>query len=163
MAPSIFGFPAQAARFAAWAGVLVLASACGTAHAAVYRWVDEHGRTVYSQSPPPSGHAVTIKLLPPPPPDDVRAAEANAQSEIARASEMQAKRERAARKRATQEAAAQERGEREDLCRTAHANLEAGQKLWAWPFRGPNGGYVSQEDKAATIREAQEQIAAYCR
>jgi hypothetical protein len=163
MARSIFRLESQAARFAAWAGVLVLASAWGSSHAAVYRWVDGHGRTVYSQSPPPSDHAVTIKLTPPPPPDEVRAAEANAQSEIARASEIQAKRERAANKRAMQDATAQQREESEDLCRTARANLEAGQKLWAWPFRGPNGRYVSQEDKAATIREAQEQIATYCR
>ncbi len=31
-----------------------------------YRWVDENGVTIYSQSPPPSGEATVIK--PPPPP-----------------------------------------------------------------------------------------------
>jgi hypothetical protein len=36
------------------------------ASATMYKYVDEKGRTVYSQSPPPSGQAEIIK--PPPPP-----------------------------------------------------------------------------------------------
>jgi hypothetical protein len=160
MVRSIFGFQSQAARVAAGVGALVVALAWASSHAAVYRWVDEHGGTVYSGFPPPSGHAVKLKLTPPPGPAEVSAAEANAQSEIGRASEIQAKRDLATRKRATQEAAAQER---EELCRAARNNLEAGQKAWAWPFSGPNGRYVSQEAKATTIREAHEQIDAYCR
>lgn len=44
---------------------LLLATTLGV-QAKVYRWTDENGQTVYSQSPPPDGKAEEIK--PPPPP-----------------------------------------------------------------------------------------------
>ncbi len=42
---------------------LVLAiSWTGAADARMYRWVDENGTTVYSQSPPASGEAAEVKI-----------------------------------------------------------------------------------------------------
>jgi hypothetical protein len=42
------------------------------ATAKTYRWVDENGVTIYSQTPPPTGDATIIKPPPPPasPPDE---------------------------------------------------------------------------------------------
>lgn len=44
------------------------------AEAAIYKWVDENGQTVYSETPPPKGTATTRLKEPPPPPVDPNAA-----------------------------------------------------------------------------------------
>ena len=50
--------------------ILLILVAGGTIAAGVYKWVDEKGRTVYSDTPPP-GKAAQPVDIPPPPPKEV--------------------------------------------------------------------------------------------
>lgn len=52
--------PHLAARRALIAALLA-GVACGAAHAALYKWVDEKGVTHYTQEPPPDGKATRIE------------------------------------------------------------------------------------------------------
>jgi hypothetical protein len=148
-------------RPAAWLCALFAAWAWLPLQADMYRWVDEHGGTVYSESPPPSGQAVELEPPPPPPPGEVRAAEAREKSAIERAFDAQEDRKRAAQDKAKQEAAAEQRT---TSCAAARQNLETLQNLGARPVRMPNGQshHLSEQEKAAKIHEAREQIAKYC-
>jgi hypothetical protein len=148
-------------RPAAWLCALFSASAWLPVQADMYRWVDEHGRTVYSQSPPPSGHAVKVKPAPPPPPEEVRAAEERGRSAIERAFKAQEDRTPGGQDKTKQDAAAEQRTKN---CATARENLETLQNLGARPVRMPDGQsrHLSEQEKAAKIHEAQEQIAKYC-
>ena len=63
--------------------LFVLALTCaGTAAAALYKWTDAQGRTVYSDQPPPSD-VKSKQLAPAPPPANPNAAKELAQQEAA--------------------------------------------------------------------------------
>ncbi len=53
-------------RFFVWTGLMVLFSI--TAHAQIYKWVDENGKTQYTDQPPPTavreGQRLQIKSVP---------------------------------------------------------------------------------------------------
>jgi hypothetical protein len=153
--------PSKFLRPTAWLCALVSAWAWLPLQADMYRWVDEHCRTVYSQSPPPSGNAVKLKPPQPPPPDEVKAAEEREHSIVNRAFKAQEDRTRAGRDEAKQDAAAEQRTKN---CAAARQNLETLQNLGARPVRMPNGQshYLSPQEKTAKIHEAEEQIARYC-
>jgi hypothetical protein len=55
--------------------LLMLALAATEGHAAVYKWVDEAGRTHYSGTPPPGKKAKEVDLAPPPSKQSVKEAQ----------------------------------------------------------------------------------------
>jgi hypothetical protein len=155
-------FPFKVLRPAPWVLALFAASGGLPLHADIYRWVDEHGRTVFSQSPPPSGHADKVKPPPPPPPDEVSAAEARQRSEIQRAFDSKEDQKQAAQDKTKKDAAAEQRAKN---CATARQNLETLRNLGTRSVRMPNGQLhnLSEQEKTAKIKEAEEQIAQYCK
>ncbi|MGA7979397.1 MAG: DUF4124 domain-containing protein [Chromatiaceae bacterium] len=142
--------------------VLFAASTCMPLHADMYRWVDENGRTVYSQSPPPDGQAVKLKAAPPPPPAEVSAAQKRLQRQIETSFDDREERKRAAEEQAKKDEAAKRLAEN---CAAARKNLETLQNLGPRMIRTSDGEYrrLSEEEVAAEIRKTEEQIAKHCK
>jgi hypothetical protein len=128
----------------------------------MYRWVDETGTTVYSQSPPPGTPATAIKPDPPPNPTEVsRAAERTRvliEQDINRREDLAHAAEAAAKKAAEQTAA-------KSACNDARKNLEILQKGSYLPVRTPDGKtqFLTPDDLAKRIAEANAAIKANCK
>lgn len=134
---------------------LLAASASGLA-ATMYKWTDSEGNVHYSQNPPPQGGFQ--KMAPPPPPAAPAPEAAPPQAA-----------EPAAKQPA--DGAAQEEAERKRLeasvakhnCETARKNLE----IYTAFRRVMNDKgeiiILSDEERAAKIKEANEMIQKYCR
>ncbi len=91
------------------------------AAAEIYRWVDENGTVVYSQTPPPDGRRTTTVAPPPPPAEDPAVARKRLEEQIRRLEQSaEARRKAEAKKAKTREEAAR----REARCRQARRNLE---------------------------------------
>jgi len=131
------------------AGLVILG---GLAQAKVYRWVDENGKVVYSQSPPPESiKAEEIQVNAPPP-----ATAAEPKKEDAAVTEVSEK----------------EKGNpaldtklRKEYCKKGHQNLKVLEEA------GPDMGFVTEdhkllkftpEQKAMKIKEARAVVKAYC-
>ncbi|WP_052761136.1 DUF4124 domain-containing protein [Sedimenticola thiotaurini] len=131
----------------------------GAADARMYRWVDENGTTVYSQSPPPSGKATEIKVqvAPPTPPDNA--------SEKQTADDTPA--ESAADKPADGPTKAQiEESNRikAENCAAARQNLEIYTNLGNRLIRTPDGLYkrLTEEERQQKIDESKAQVEEFC-
>lgn len=130
--------------------------------AEVYRWVDENGVTIYSQTPPPGQVEAETIAPPPPPPTEPDETWKNLNRQW---QEMQDRED--ARKEQKEEAAKeQERQEvRARNCKAARQNLKG---LTAGHFRmriqEPDGGYrmMPAEERQAKIEKAREMIRKYC-
>jgi hypothetical protein len=131
------------------------------AHAQIYRWVDEQGVTVYSNTPPPSGGAQRIK--PPPPP-----AEDPEQTRQRMEARRQAMDDLFEDRELAQQKFAQERKRmavRNSNCQGARANLEKLATSAQSLVRLPDGSYVrfTEEERQQRMLEAQNQINRSCR
>jgi hypothetical protein len=149
--------PNSTARIA----VLVAVLAPLTVPADVYRWVDESGVTVYSQWPAPSVGAVRVDTPKGPGEAERAAAEQRLQQQIEQLQDAADARSAAADERAQAEELARLR---QDNCAKARSNLETLQNLGPRMVRKPDGSYVrmTQDEVAAEIRTAREQIDEYC-
>lgn len=128
----------------------------------MYRWVDQNGATVYSQSPPPSGEATAIPQQPAPRPADVEAARKRLQQQLEKEFDAQ----QAASDRAAKHAAEQEARKRDDeTCAAARRNLETITRLGSRRVVTPEGDevYLSDERRRELTDEARDQIEKYCR
>jgi len=142
--------------------LMVAASlACASLAAKTYRWVDENGVTVYSQSPPPSGAATEIK---PPPPPAISPEEAwrklNAQKQ--RLEDLREDRE-LKRQAVNEKKAEDDRLKRN--CEAAKRNLAG---YIARPHARQKGAdgvyrYITEEARQERMKEAKEQIKENCR
>lgn len=141
--------------------VLVAVLAPLTVPADVYRWVDESGVTVYSQWPAPSVGAVRVDTPKGPGEAERAAAEQRLQQQIEQLQDAADARSAAADERAQAEELARLR---QDNCAKARSNLETLQNLGPRMVRKPDGSYVrmTQDEVAAEIRTAREQIDEYC-
>jgi hypothetical protein len=130
------------------------------AHAQVYRWVDEDGTTVYSQTPPLYGQSTTIKT-PAPPAADAAAAQRQIKEQTQQVDDYLEDRELAREKKAQEKQAKQTR---QKSCDIAQSNLQAlsgsGRRL----IREPDGSYVRlpEEQRQARMQKAREQVKKYC-
>ena len=130
--------------------------------AEVYRWVDENGVTIYSQTPPLGQVEAESITTPPPPPTDPNETweDLNRQWQ-----EMQDRED--ARKDQKEEAAkeAKNQAARAKNCRAAQYNL---QRLVGGRFRmrirEPDGGYrfLPPEERQAKIERARQMISENC-
>jgi len=134
---------------------------CTSLAAKSYRWVDENGVTVYSQSPPPSGAATEIKAPPPPAisPEDAQR-------------KLDAQKQKLADLREDRELKQKEAGEKEAKIKKQKSNCAAAQQnlagLIARPHarqRGADGQYryVTEEARQKKIETAQKYIQKNCK
>ena len=119
--------------------------------AGVYRWVDDQGNVVYSQTPPPDGRDAKLMAPPPPPAEDPEAAMERVRSQteaLDKASQERQKQLEERKKRAQLEA------QRKANCEAARKNLETLRS------RPPNTLYRTGEDeyRRFTIDELNQQM-----
>lgn len=129
--------------------------------AEVYRWVDENGVTVYSQTPPPSGPAE--KMRPPPPPagrPDQEQRSLNTQMQ--RLEDYREDQELAAAKA---EKEAKIKRIMEENCRRATSNLENLTVVRQRLARQPDGSYmpIDENERQAKMKQARRNIDENCK
>ena len=132
-----------------------------TAWSVTYKWVDENGVTIYSQSPPPGGSA---DVLAPPPPPAVDPAEARER--------LNRQLQRFEDEREDQEISEQKQSKQADKqaiyqanCSSARSNLRNLQGNPRKLMRTAEGTYerLTDERRQQLIEEAQQLIDTYCR
>lgn len=131
-------------------------------HAEMYRWVDQNGVTVYSQSPPTDGQATEIRKDPPPRTTDTEAARTRLQQQFEREfDDREAETEQAA-KEAEEEESARRGGE---ACAAARGNLETIENLGSRRVITPEGDavYLSDQQRRDLMDKARDQIHRTCR
>ncbi len=133
--------------------------ACDFAAAQAYKWVDENGRTHFSDTPPPERKADKVKIRPQAPADPQAVARQPDWKTQLQESNM-----RNAQAQADQDAAERDRKLMERNCSAARSQLEAMQTSRV--FRRDEKGekhYLEDKDRPAAIAAAQEQVSKYCR
>jgi len=139
-----------------------LASICpGVAGAELYRYVDQDGVTVYSQSPPPTGDADTIRPAPGPGTADTDAARQRLRTGL---EQYMDRREQRQREREAARQAEREAEQRAAGCAAARKNLDTMQRLGPHRLRMPDGSLIrpDAQERARMVGELQEQIQAQC-
>lgn len=143
-------------------GMCIVASLVALpATAEMYRWVDENGVTVYSQSPRPDGGGETIKVAPGPSAEEAAAGRERMERYLEQRQETRDALEQEAKEREETEAAA---AQRKANCRAARGNLERYQTLGRRRIKTPEGEYVylGEAEVAERIRRAESQVGKYC-
>ena len=135
------------------------------ANGELYKWVDNNGKTQYTDQPPPAGAAITekeleIKLAPVQPADD----------KAKKAGKNLSERELDFKKRLAekeQEEAKQQKEikESKEKCAQARSKLKLYQEAPKLTVSDGKGGTVRADDAARQkgIKEAQKEIKSYCR
>ena len=134
----------------------------GQSQSAMYRWVDQHGVTIYSQSPAPGGGATEIRKDPAPDAADAEAARERLQQQLAKEfDEHEAEAQAAAKKTAEQESARRD----SDACAAARKNRNTIENLGARRAITPEGDavYLSDQQRKEMIEKADDQIRKTCR
>jgi hypothetical protein len=131
------------------------------AQAAMYKWTDENGQTVYSQTPPPSGEAVRIRKNAAPDPGQSARAREELRKELERSYDKTVEQEQARSKKADEQ---RERATRAKHCESALKNLAIIENLGRRRLRTPDGEYkiLSEDDREVRIRETRAQIEKFC-
>ena len=128
-----------------------------------YRWVDENGGTVFSQTPPPPGVEATVVGKPPPPAESPEVAQQRLQEQLQKLED--AREDRALAKDESAKATA-DKQRRKEGCNAARNNIEL------YDGTPPNrliddgsGNYrrVSQEERAAKIELARKYLDENCK
>jgi hypothetical protein len=140
---------------------LLTTSACFSTPAAMYRWVDENGVTVYSQSPPPSGDAVELQGQPAPSAETTDAARERLRDQLTQDFDDEEARSEAEAEKAKQAA---DEALREENCAAARENLEKFQNLGPRRVLMPDGKTLrlSEDEVQAQITKAQGQVKTFC-
>jgi hypothetical protein len=140
---------------------LVAICTCVPATPAMYRWVDENGVTVYSQSPPPTGDVVKLKKQRPPNAEESAAAQKRLEQQSEKMSEIREERTNVADEQTSIENMERQRAEN---CEAARQNIETLQNLGRRMIRTPDGRVLRlSEDQVQTqIEKAQIQIDEFC-
>jgi hypothetical protein len=129
--------------------------------AKTYRWVDEEGNTVYSQSPPPSGDYKEVKIRKETPQSQQIEAAAKLKREQKQRSEARKQGEESAAQRERQES---RKAARNQSCENARHNLEILKNPRLGRLMNEEGNYEILEDerRETLIREAQAQVREFC-
>ncbi len=128
----------------------------GTAEARMYRWVDDNGMTVYSQSPPPSGEATEIKVN-----TSTAAADKKAPTNSQPKPEAEPEKKAAGPTKAEIEASNKIKA---DNCKAATNNLSLYENLGNKLVKTPDGLYkrLTEEERQQKIQESKDAIAEFC-
>lgn len=144
---------------------LILAiSWLGVAEARMYRWVDEDGTTVYSQSPPPSGEAAEIKLnTAPPSPLQPSPASQTATDTAPDGASPESAQNPAAEGPSKEEIAESNRIKAEN-CAAARSNLDLYTNLGNKLVKTPDGLYkrLTEEERQQKMEESKALIGEFC-
>jgi uncharacterized protein DUF4124 len=140
---------------------LFLSSMTLTSYADVYKWVDENGRTHYSQTAPENQNAEMIKAPPPPAslPED-------AQHKIDELIEQQTESRKAQEEQlAKQQKQADQQQVLEDNCKMAQSNLQLYLDNPGRRVLKEDGTVIrpTEEDRQQKIRETKQDIKEYCK
>lgn len=160
--PRMPSLPAAPPRRALLALTVALLAA-GPVSAAMYRWVDDSGAVVYSQSPPPDGRTASTVAPPPPPSSSADTERQQLEGRLKQADEAR-KKEQEGRK--TQQDAATKDADRRRNCEAARQNLELIQNRPPQTrFQMPNGEYrrFTDEEREAELQKAREFVEKNCR
>jgi hypothetical protein len=156
---------------AVWLALFTAASR--PVQAEIYRYVDDDGVTVYSQSPPPvalgsgaesgsaSGAAITITLDPGPSSAEAAAAHERLRQQMERDLDRRETQRRSAEETAERKAHANSRA---NACAAARGNLQTLQTLGTKRLKLPDGSSIrpSAEQRAQRMDEARQQIRELC-
>lgn len=147
------------AHYAIAAGFLLAWS--GLVQSGIYKWVDSHGTTNYSQHPPPAEG--TVKVIGPPAPSATDAAQAQKrlENQLQTLADQREARETAAGEKA-KSAAEQQR--RRDNCAKARNNLTRLTTGGRKRIIGADGaaGYLAEDEHQRLLTDTQKQIDEYC-
>lgn len=136
------------------------------AEAASYRWVDEKGVTIYSQTPPPQGvQASEIKPPPPPPqPTEKEEAAPAASGDKGPSKEDSGKEEKKGGKGKEAKEGKKTEELRQKNCESAEKNLNTLTNTKFKTVRAPDGTTKTLDDETReTMRkEAETQVKEYC-
>lgn len=129
--------------------------------AAMYKWVDDQGNTVYSQVPPPDGRS-TREVAPPPPPAEPEASQRQLNELRQRLNDAVEDRELQAESQAEQ---ATERQQRRENCEAARYNLQGLQQSARQLVRSGDGDYrrLTPEEIKTKTEQYQKIIDQDCR
>lgn len=146
------------------AAAIALAQFCAPAAlAGMYRWVDESGSVVYSQSPPPDGRAATAVRPPPPPPEEPEAARQRLDERLKAADDT---RKAQAEQRQKDAEGKSREAEKRKNCDAARKNLDTIQSLPPQSrFQTPDGQVrrYADEDRAAELKKLRDYLDKNCR
>jgi hypothetical protein len=137
--------------------------ASSTALGAMYRWVDESGSVIYSQSPPPDGRDATAVRPPPPPPEPPEAARQRLDERLKAADE--ARKSQAEQQKKEAETRSRDADKRKN-CDAARRNLELIENRPPQSrFQTPDGDVrrYTDEDRAAELKKLREFLEKNCR
>ena len=130
------------------------------ADAKMYRWVDENGVTVYSQTPPPSGDATELNIAAPKPASQPEA-EPTTSVEPTDATQEE--------KQATEdEEMAKKKAESDKIkaenCKAARHNLDVYTNIGNRLLKTPDGLYerLSDEEREKRIKQEEGRIKEFC-
>ena len=132
----------------------------GAAEARMYRWIDEDGTTVYSQSPPASGEAAEIKIntsTSAPPKESVTGESSQPDSQTRESPE------KPADGPSKEEIAASNKIKSEN-CTAARYNLNLDTNLGNRLVKTPDGLYkrLTEEERQQKIEESRKQVGEFC-
>ena len=137
----------------------IVVVAAVAAHAQVFKWVDEKGRTHYGEKPP-EGTKATEVAKPVPPSDPGRAST----PDNWKARELESRREKVDREKAERDHEAKAGPARERRCRNARValdRLENVQRLYRYDDRG-NRVYYTDEEREPEKAQARRDIQEHC-
>ena len=131
--------------------------------AETYRWVDENGVTIYSQTPPPAGTANVERVKAPAPP---ARGDQEAWKELDRQwQEMQDRADSEKERSEKQQADSQLAADQGSNCEAAKHNLEVLQSSNRKLIRTPDGVYrrLTPEERQKQIEEARKEMEESCK
>ena len=128
--------------------------------AEIYRWVDENGVTIYSQTPPPDSEAKRIKTSPAP--TGAENSQRQLEEEMQKLEDYREDKALAEEKRQKEE---RERQLNEENCRKARSNLDNLTALSRRLLKMPDGSYqrLTEEQRQQKMEEARKMIEKYCK
>lgn len=131
-----------------------------SAHAEVYKWVDDSGQTHYSQSAPENKPTKIIAVPAPPPMEQQRAQQR--MNELIQQQENQEATQEIIQREQTQ--AAQRQTDINENCKRLRTNLETYQNNPGRRMMDADGRVIRlrEEDRQQNIQDLQQQIQRYC-
>ena len=145
--------------------ILLIFLAGVTIAGGIYKWVDEQGRTVYSDTPPPGKAAQPVGIPPQPPKEVLERAHQQRLEKQRQERQRHTEREEATKSQKSQEAAAEREAlARKQRCILARQNLHTLQMQKAVYSINEKGERVFLDDKmrAAEIERMKKEVESYC-
>lgn len=139
---------------------LIFLSLVATAHAEVYKWVDEDGHVQYSDNPQAikKAQSVPMQKIPQPDPETLKRSENQQRYLDARDQERQ-------KAQTDKENSAKQAAESKKQCDSAKerlAMLQMGGRIYNMDANGERN-YISEEKRQAEIATMQDEVAKYCK